>query len=66
MDNKYCTDTYTLYEYCILLQKHKYIRQYCHHVLKTIYTTAKYFDYCKEGNIEAVYFCIIEGVDAEK
>ena len=24
--NKYCNKTYTLYEYCILLQKYKYIK----------------------------------------
>ena len=24
-NSKYCTDKYTLYEYCIILQKYKYI-----------------------------------------
>ena len=26
----------------------------------------KYFEYCKKGNIEAVYFCIMEGVDPDQ
>ena len=34
--------------------------------MSSIYTVDKYFDYCKIGNIEAIYFCIIEGVDPEK
>ena len=41
---------FTLYEYCILLQKYKYIKHYCHYILKSIYTTDKYFEYCKMGN----------------
>ena len=31
-----------------------------------MYTTNKYFEYCRKGNIEAVCFCILEGVDPEK
>ena len=61
-DNK----KYALYEYCILLKKYKYIKHYCHHILKSTYSIDKYFEYCKMGNIEAVYFCILEGIDPEK
>ena len=57
---------YTLYEYCILLAKYRYIKDYCHQNLKSTYTIDKYFEYCKVGNIEAVYFCILVGVDPEK
>ena len=28
-NNQYYTNSYTLFEYCILLQKYKYIREYC-------------------------------------
>ena len=40
---------YTLYEYCILLQKYKYIKKYCHNILKlaSTYDVENYFDYCK-------------------
>ena len=31
------------------------------------YTTDKYFEYCKDGNIAAVYYCIVvKNVDPEK
>ena len=60
-NKKYYTNSYTLFEYCILLQKYKYIREYCQYKLKSCntYTTDKYFEYCKEGNIAAVYYCIV-------
>ena len=32
-----------------------------------MYTIDKYFEYCKEGNIEAIYYCIkVKGVNAEQ
>ena len=34
--------------------------------MSSIYTIDRYFDYCIIGNVEGVYFCIIEGVDPEK
>ena len=34
--------------------------------MSSIYTIEKYFDYCKIGDIEGVYFCIMEGIDPEK
>ena len=56
-----------MYEYSILKQKYKYIKKYCHSILKSnsIYLTQNYFEYCKQGNIEAVYYCILEGIDPE-
>ena len=31
-----------------------------------MYTTDKYFEYCKEGNIAAIYYCIVvKNVDPE-
>lgn len=57
-----------MYEYCIILKKYKHIKKYCQYKLESsaIYTIDKYFEYCIEGNLEAVYFCILEGVNAEK
>ena len=56
-----------MYEFCILTQKYRHIKRYCHSKLKLngIYTLGKYFDYCKQGNVEAIYYCVVEGVDPE-
>ena len=67
-NSKYCTGCYTLYDYCIILQKYKYIIQYCESIITStcMYTVDKYFEYCREGNIGAIYYCIkVLGVDAE-
>ena len=57
---------YTLYEYCILTQRYDFIKQYCQQTLKSnsIYSKDSYFDYCKTGNLEAIYFCFKEGLIA--
>ena len=51
-NHELCTK-YRLYEYCIILHKYKYIKQYCHHKLKSshIYSFTKFFQYCKEDDI---------------
>ena len=33
--------------------------------LNSIYTLDKYFDYCKQGNVEAICYFVLEGVDSE-
>ena len=33
--------------------------------LKSIYTLDKYFDYCKQGNVDAICYLVPEGVDPE-
>ena len=50
----------------MLTRKHKHIAKYCHQILKSCYFVKKYFQYCKKGNIEAVYFCVLEGINPEK
>ena len=64
-DDKDYPDYYTLYEYCIIRQKHSYIKYYCQSKLKESnkYSIDKYFEYCKQGNVEAVYYCVEEGVN---
>ena len=57
-----------MFEYCIILKKYRCIREYCQYKLKTsaTYTAKKFFEYCKIGDIAAVYYCIVvEGVDPE-
>ena len=34
--------------------------------MASIYTIDKYFHYCGIGNVEAVYFCLMEGIDPVK
>ena len=43
------------------MKKYRYIREYCQRILESCntYSTSKFFEYCKEGNIAAVYYCII-------
>ena len=61
--NEIYKSRYTLYEYCIILQKYTYIRKYCEYFItkKTLYSAEKYLEYCKQGNLEAVYYCIFVG-----
>ena len=60
-------EKYTLYEYCVLSKKFRYVKQLCHQIIKyaSIYTTDKYFEYCKMGNVGAVHFCILEGINPQ-
>ena len=38
-----------LYKYCIKSKKHRFIKKYCHYLLKSFsaYNLSSYFEYCK-------------------
>ena len=61
--NEIYKSKYTFYEYCIILQKYTYIRKYCEYFItkNSLYSPEKYIEYCKQGNLEAVYYCIFVG-----
>ena len=56
-----------MYEFYILTQKYIDTKRYCHSKfeLNIIYTLEKYFDYCKQDNIEAICYFVVECVDLE-
>ena len=56
----------TLFEFCLFEKSFENITKQCYSYLKQTYRTDKYFEYCQKGNIEAIYFCIIEGVNPEQ
>ena len=54
---------YTLYEYCILSKKYKYIKKYCWYKLKRslAYSTKNFVNCFMHENIESIYYCMMEG-----
>ena len=53
----------TLVEFCFLQKFHNVIAHLYNTKLKNIYKSDEFLTYCKEGNFEGVYTCLLNGVD---